>query len=64
MRESDRSPEREYVDGVDFELVWARRVEVAIGDQTVWFISKEDLIAAKRACGRPQDLLDISALQS
>jgi len=28
----------------------------------VIFISKQDLIASKRAAGRPQDLLDVNSL--
>jgi hypothetical protein len=30
---------------------------------TAFFISKDDLIAAKLASGRPQDLADVSAVQ-
>lgn len=51
------------ISGVDFEEAWRRRVEVAIDDTlSAPFISREDLIAAKLAAGRPQDLADVAAL--
>lgn len=50
------------IDGVSFEAAWARRVESRYGDQAVFFISKQDLIANKRASGRKQDLSDLDAL--
>ena len=52
--------------GVDFEAAWERRVEGLIDEATglkAFFISKDDLIAAKLASGRPQDLADVSAIQ-
>jgi predicted nucleotidyltransferase len=36
---------------------------VEIDGQDVAFISLEDLILAKRAAGRPQDLLDLKKLE-
>ncbi|MEO6060320.1 MAG: DUF6036 family nucleotidyltransferase [Thermoflexales bacterium] len=50
------------IPGVAFEDAWARRVEVAFGDVNVSFISKDDLITAKIASGRPQDLIDVANL--
>jgi hypothetical protein len=51
------------ISGVDFEEAWQRRVDVAIdGSLSVPFISREDLLAAKLAAGRPQDLADVAAL--
>jgi hypothetical protein len=50
------------IDGVEFSDAWARRVESTIGDLEAFFISKEDLIAAKMAAGRPQDLVDVQIL--
>lgn len=50
------------IPGVAFEDAWARRVEVAYGDLKVSFISKDDLITAKLASGRPQDLIDVENL--
>jgi len=52
--------------GVDFDAAWERRVEGVLDSETgltAFFISKGDLIAAKLASGRPQDLADASAVQ-
>lgn len=54
------------IPGVDFETAWERRIEGTIERDTpvnVHFISREDLIAAKTAAGRPQDLADVAAIQ-
>ena len=50
------------IDGVEFDDAWSRRVEAVYGSQEVFFISKADLIANKRASGRKQDLLDLESL--
>jgi len=50
------------IPGLAFEQAWKRRVEVDFDGLLVPFISKEDLIAAKRASGRPQDLIDADTL--
>ncbi len=50
------------IDGVAFDDAWSRKVESRYGKQMVHFISKEDLIANKRASGRKQDLLDLDSL--
>ena len=53
------------ISGVDFEEAWQRRVNVTIDDTlNVPFISREDLLAAKLAAGRPQDLADVAALRA
>lgn len=50
--------------GVEFQRAWERRVEVAVDDSlTVSVISREDLLAAKIAAARPQDLVDAEALR-
>jgi hypothetical protein len=52
--------------GVDFEAAWEHRVEGVLDAATglkAFFISKDDLIAAKLASGRPQDLADVDALR-
>jgi hypothetical protein len=50
-------------DGIDTEQVIQRAGFVALGDLSVPVISLEDLIANKRAAGRPQDLADASLLE-
>jgi predicted nucleotidyltransferase len=50
------------IPGVQFEECWDRRLEVDFDGLPVLFISKADLIVAKRAAGRPQDLLDADLL--
>jgi hypothetical protein len=52
--------------GVDFDDAWDRRVEGVLDPAsglTAFFISKDDLIAAKLASGRHQDLADVEAIQ-
>jgi hypothetical protein len=54
------------IPGVDFDAAWERRVEGVIDRETglkASFISAEDLIAAKLAAGRPQDLADVDAIR-
>lgn len=54
------------ISGVDFDRAWQRRVVAVIDPQrglTAWFLSREDLIAAKLAAGRPQDIADVAALR-
>ncbi len=51
------------IPGVEFKAAWKRRVEVDFDGLTVPFISREDLIKAKQAAGRPQDLVDLQALR-
>jgi hypothetical protein len=51
---------------VDFDAAWERRVAAVIDPQsglTAFFISGADLMAAKIAAGRPQDLADVDALR-
>lgn len=49
--------------GVDFHGAWQRRVVATIDGVHVNFIAREDLIANKKAAGRPQDLRDVRALE-
>jgi hypothetical protein len=54
------------ISGVEFDAAWARRVEDVFDEDTdlrVNFISRADLLAAKRAAGRRQDLADIEAIE-
>jgi predicted nucleotidyltransferase len=50
------------IPGMEFEKAWQRRVEVDFDGLIVKFISLEDLIASKKASGRPQDLIDAELL--
>lgn len=54
------------IDGVDFDRAWDRRVEGVIDMASglrAYFISGADLMAAKIAAGRPQDMADVDALR-
>jgi len=51
------------IDGVTFEQAWTNRVVAAYGDVPVAYIGKADLIANKKAVGRPQDLADVAYLE-
>lgn len=51
------------VDGLSFDDAWPNRVRADYGGQPAFVISRADLIANKRASGRPQDLADIAALE-
>jgi hypothetical protein len=56
-----------YIAGVEFEGAWARRTETIIDQETglrASFISAQDLIAAKLASGRAQDIADAEALRA
>ena len=52
----------ESIPGVEFEPAWRRRVDVDFDGLLVPFISRADLISAKRASARPQDMIDVHAL--
>ena len=54
------------IPGVEFDEAWPRRIEDVVdpaGGLKASFISREDLIAAKLAAGRPQDLADVYAIR-
>jgi hypothetical protein len=51
------------VPGGDFAACLARRVCTSWDGVAVSVIGKADLVAIKRASGRPQDLLDVEALE-
>jgi hypothetical protein len=55
-----------YIKGIEFDDAWQRRAEIAIDPAeglTAFMLSRQDLITAKLAAGRPQDLADVDALQ-
>jgi hypothetical protein len=49
--------------GLDFADAWPRSVEAGFGDARCHVIGFDDLLAAKRAAGRPQDIADVVALE-
>jgi len=54
------------IPGVEFDAAWERRVEGVIDPASglkASFISRDDLIAAKLAAARPQDLADVDAIR-
>jgi hypothetical protein len=50
------------IPGLPFEEAWQRRLEVDFDGLPITFISRQDLITAKLASGRPQDLIDVDRL--
>jgi hypothetical protein len=55
-----------FIKGVEFDDAWQRRVEIVIDRATgltAFVLSREDLITAKLAVGRPQDLADVDAIR-
>ena len=54
------------IQGVDFESAWNRRMDIEIDAESglrASVISRSDLIAAKLAAARPQDVIDVAALR-
>lgn len=51
------------VPGGDFEAAYRARVTFTVAGVTILCVSKADLIAQKRASGRPQDLVDAANLE-
>ncbi len=49
--------------GVDWEICWKNRVQADYDSIPISFLSLDDLLAAKRAAGRPQDLADANKLE-
>ena len=54
------------IPGVEFDAAWERRVETTVDPASglkAFFISRDDLIAAKLTSARPQDLADVEAIR-
>jgi hypothetical protein len=51
------------IPGVTFDAAWENREKVQLEGLVIPFISKADLIKAKEAGGRPQDLIDAKELK-
>ncbi len=47
---------------VGFETAWKNRVRTTYGGLPIYVLGKNDLIRAKRAAGRPHDMLDVREL--
>lgn len=50
------------IPGVDFEMAYNERITIRLGTYVACCISRDWLIKAKQASGRPQDLLDLKWL--
>lgn len=50
------------INGVEFEKAWTGRNVIRLFDEKVNLISLDDLIAAKKSAGRPQDIVDVESL--
>lgn len=48
---------------MSFDEVWKGRVEAEFVASPLYVIGREQLLANKRAAGRPKDLLDVAALE-
>ena len=51
-----------FVQRVTFDQVWKNRVSGTYGNEKVYYASLEDLIAMKKAAGRPKDMEDLNVL--
>lgn len=51
------------IPGVEFPPAYENRLTIQLGSVKLDVIARADLISAKRAAGRPQDLLDLKALE-
>lgn len=52
------------IPGVEFAAAWGNREQSSYGGIPIFIIGRSDLIRAKRAAGRPQDLLDADELET
>ncbi|MBI1853609.1 MAG: nucleotidyltransferase [Planctomycetes bacterium] len=50
--------------GIDFDAAFARRKTIDLDGVPVHLVAVEDLIASKKAAGRPRDLEDVRILES
>lgn len=49
--------------GLDFETAWPNRIVHRVGLLEIPFLGRDDLVANKRATGRPKDLADLDILE-
>jgi hypothetical protein len=52
------------IPGVEFDAAWETRMIQQVGGIEIPVIGKQELIQAKQASGRPQDLIDVQQLQA
>jgi hypothetical protein len=52
------------IEGVEFAEAWPDRFQATLADEAVPVLSREHLIANKKATGRLQDLADVERLES
>jgi hypothetical protein len=52
------------ITGVEFDAAWNNRSSGEIGGVPIFVIGRTELLANKRATGRPQDLVDIQSLET
>jgi len=50
------------IDGVSWSTAWDKKTSGSLGDVSVFFIGKNELLTNKRKTGRKKDLADIEAL--
>lgn len=53
-----------HVPGVVFGTAFARAEPLVVEGRDIPVLGREDLLAAKRAAGRPKDLIDIDAIEN
>jgi hypothetical protein len=51
------------IPGITFKKAWKNRETVKLEGLDIYFISRDDLIRAKEAGGRPQDIIDAENLK-
>jgi hypothetical protein len=51
------------ITGVDFARGWAGRLSARVAGLEVSFLGRAELIANKRATGRPKDIADLAELE-
>ena len=52
------------IPGVSFQTAWKNKRKIRYGRTTVYILGKNDLIAAKKKAGRPQDKIDEENLRA
>jgi len=50
------------VPGVSYTNAWQNRKKIKYGQTQIYLLGKEDLVAAKKQAGRPQDKIDLDKL--